>query len=222
MSLRVVVIAVLACMPLAAQGRIVYSKSFPGSMPPFVLITLERNGQGLYKEAVDDEQPLKFQMKQAEADEIYALAEKLDHFKRPLESGLKVANMGMKTFRWEEGNKPGAEVKFNYSQDLDARALLEWFEKMTETEQHFIAVERAVKFDKLGANKAILQMQAALERKRLVGLEQFLPLLDRVAKNESYLNMARERAAMLGEWIRNGPPAPAAPAADGEKPAVKQ
>jgi hypothetical protein len=113
--------------------------------------------------------------------------------------------MGMKTYRWEENGKT-QEVKFNYSQDLDAQAIQDWFEKMTETEQHFIAVERAVKFDKLGTNKALLQFQAAIERDHLVALAQFLPLLERVTKNESYLHMDRERAHRLIEWIRNGKP----------------
>ena len=45
------------------------------------------------------------------------------------------------------------------------------------------------------------------DRKRLVAPEQFLPLLDRIAKNESFLHMARERAAALAEAIRK-PPTP--------------
>ena len=187
----------------AAGPRIFYSKSFPGSHPAYLEIILERDGKAVYKEAPDDDQPIRFQLKKTEADEIFALAEKVERFKRPLESGLKVANMGMKLFRWEDGAAK-QEVKYNFTQDLDAQALQEWFEKMTETEQHFIALERAVKFDKLGANKAILQFQAAMERNRLVGLDQFLPLLDRVVKNESYLNMARERAGNIAETIRNG------------------
>lgn len=187
----------------AADPRIFYSKSFPGSHPAYLEIILERDGKAVYKEAPDDDQPIRFQLKKTEADEIFALAEKVEHFKRPLESGLKVANMGMKLFRWEEGAAK-QEVKYNFTQDLDAQALQEWFEKMTETEQHFIALERTVKFDKLGANKAILQFQAAMERNRLVGLDQFLPLLDRVVKNESYLNMARDRAGAIAETIRNG------------------
>ena len=47
---------------------------------------LERDGDGEYKEAPDDEQPLKFQLAEADTDEIFGLAEKLDRFKRPLES----------------------------------------------------------------------------------------------------------------------------------------
>ncbi len=199
---------VIAAAGLYAEPRIVFNKSFPGSSPAWVEIALERDGKAVYKEAPDDPQPIPFQIKKDEADVVFALAGKVEHFKRQLESGLPVAKMGEKTFRWEDGATK-QEVKYNYSQDVDAQALQQWFEKMTETEQHFIALERAVKFDKLGTNKALLRMQAAMERERLVGLEQFLPLLERVTKNASYLHMDQERAATLIDWIQNGKPQPA-------------
>jgi hypothetical protein len=40
------------------------------------------------------------------------------------------------------------------------------------------------------------------DQKRLVAERQFLPLLDRVVGNESYIHMARARAAALAESIR--------------------
>ena len=201
---------------LWAEGpRLFYSKSFPGSVPPYVGIHLDRSGAGEYRETPDEE-PVRFQLKQSDVDEIYALSEKLGKFGRKLESGLKVANMGMKTFRWEEGSTRN-EVKFNYSEDPDARALADWFERISESEQHLINLERAAKYDKLGVNKALLMLQSALERKRLVALDQYLPMLDRIAKNETYLNMARERARGLAGYIRN-PPAAAEAAAGGNGP----
>jgi len=199
-------LALLAAGSLWGAPRIVYSKSFPGSTPALVIITLEPDGQVVYKESAEDELPIPLKFKKEDADTIFALAAKVDHFKRPLESGLNVAKMGEKTFRWEDGETKN-EVKFNYSQDADAKVLHEWFEKITETAQHYIALERSVKFDKLGVNKALLQFQAAMGRGRLVGLEIFLPLLDRVVKNDSYLHMARERAGAVAETIRNPKPA---------------
>jgi len=125
----------------------------------------------------------------------------LGHFNHPLESPLKVAFMGMKTFRFEAGPEK-QEVKFNYSEDPDAQALLDWFERISESEEHVINLERTVKYDKLGVNEALLLLQISYERKRLVAPQQFLPLLDRVVKNDSYMHMARERAAGLAEAIR--------------------
>src|SRR5262249_33072859 len=81
----------------AADGpRLTYSKSFPGSMPAYVQITVDKAGQVEYREAVDDDAPLKFKMTTPETNEVFGLAEKLGNFKTPVESGLKVAFMGKK------------------------------------------------------------------------------------------------------------------------------
>ena len=192
-----------AVFVLSAQSatRLVYSKSFPGSVPPFVAITLARDGTAEYKEAPDDENPLRFRLPQAQADEIFALVEKLDGFRKPLESPMKVAFMGTKTFRLEDGART-AEVKFNYSEDANAQLLADWFERMTESAMLLINLERAARYDKLGVQRAVLQLETAMDRKRVVAAEQFLPMLDRIAKNETYMNAARARAAYLAEVIR--------------------
>jgi hypothetical protein len=182
-------------------ARIVYTKSFPGSSPAFVSITLERNGQVSYKEEADDDDPEKFQLEQSNTDVMYDLADRMDHFKRPLESGLKVANMGVKTFRWEDG-AASSEQKFNFSLDENAKALHDWFEAITETERLFAELKRTARHDKLGVHDALIHVEAAWMQRRLMGADQFLPLLDQIAQNEIYLHMARQRAAVLGEAIR--------------------
>jgi hypothetical protein len=190
---------------MADVPKLTYIKSFPGSVPAYVQITVDNTGKAEYREAVDDDSPLRFQLANAEVKELFGYTEKLDHFKRELESGLKVANMGEKTFRYENGAEKH-ETKFNFTQDLDGRALHEWFERMTETEYHLIVLQRVVRFDKLGLNNALLQLQSSYDRKRLVAAEQFLPLLDRVAKNETFMHMSRERAASLADAIRAAKP----------------
>jgi hypothetical protein len=185
----------------AGQPRIFYSKSFPNSVPAYAQITLEANGDGEYKEAPDDELPLKFHLAEAEVRTVFELAEKLDHFKRPLETQLKVAFMGTKTFRWENGDQKG-EVKFNFSEDLSAQAILDWFERMAESAQLRTELERTAKYDRLGVDKALRQLWAAMDRKRLVAVDQYLPMLDRIANNESYMHTARMKASELAETIR--------------------
>jgi hypothetical protein len=181
--------------------HVIYSKSFPGSTPAWLEITLDKTGAGEYKEDPKDEDPLTFQLTGTEVSQIFGLTDKLDRFSRPLESGLKVANMGMKTFRYEADGHSG-ETRFNYSEDLDARALADWFERIAETERSRIELERAVRFDKLGVQQAILRIEIIRDQKRLIGPDQFLPMLDRVVKNESFLHIARDRAAALAEGIR--------------------
>jgi len=190
------------------EPRLFYSKKFPGSVPPYVQITLDHSGEVEYKEAPDDDLPLKFKLTEAEVNEVYDLVQKLDSFKHPVESGLKVAFMGTKTFRTELGAEKH-EVQFNYSEDPSARALWDWFERMTESAQHRIDLDRAAKYDHLGVFKALNLLWSAMDRKRLVGLDQYLPTLDRIAKNETYMHTARARAAELAEMIRKGGQPPA-------------
>lgn len=194
------------CAVAPAAPRLFYSKYFKGSVPEFTAITVERSGQVIYQEAKDDDNPIRVQMTAAETQQLFDLAEKLDKFQHPVESGLKVANMGTKTFRFEDGAEKH-EVQFNYSVDTVAQALLDCFERIAETEQDFIQLDRAAHYDKLGVNDALLALDISMEHKRVVAAQQFLPLLDRIVKNESYLHIARERAGALAEAIRK-PPAP--------------
>jgi hypothetical protein len=199
--MRLAVFVILAGLASAQNGpRILYSKSFPGSAPPYVGITVAQGGAATYTESKDDD-PETFALESDVATTIFDMAAKLDHFKRPLESGLKVANMGAKTFRWEDGAE-NYETKFNYSLDENARALQDWFEKITDSERAYLALDRAVKHDRLGVHQAMLQLVSLWEQKRLVATPQMLPLLDRVAKNEAFINMARERAIWLAGAIR--------------------
>jgi hypothetical protein len=190
-----------AALSAAAAPRIFYSRSFPKSTPDYFDVTLESNGDAAYREAVDDELPIKFHLGEAERKEVFDLADKLDHFKHPLEAPVKVAFMGTKTLRYEDGAEKN-EVKFNYSDDVNARALLDWFERMAESAEHRIALERAAKYDRLGLPQALNLLASALERKRLVAADQFLPLLDRVSNNENLMHTARAQAAAIAEAIR--------------------
>jgi hypothetical protein len=197
----IVLLSFAGTLTAADDSRLVYTKSFPGSTPEFMQLTLDKSGNAEYRDKPDDDLPLKFRLTEAETQEVFGLAEKLEYFKHPIESGLKVAFMGAKTFRYENGGQK-TEVKFNYSEELPAQMLLDWFERMAESAAHRIDLERAAKYDKLGVDKAIRLLSYAMERKRVVGLDQYLPMLDRIANNESYMHTARARAAELAEMIR--------------------
>ena len=191
-----------AASAFAADGRLFYSRSFPGSVPAYFEITVEPTGDSVYKEAPDDELPLKFKLSSKEVEEIFGLAAKLDYFKQPLESPLKVAFMGSKILRYENGDARN-EQKYNFSEIPAAQALTDWFERMQESANRRIDLERAAKYDHLGVDKSLNQLEAAIEDGRIVALEQFLPMLDRIAKNETYMHQSRAKAAEVAEYIRN-------------------
>jgi len=188
---------------LQAEPRLVFSKYFKGSKPESVIITLDLSGAASYREGAEDDNPLHFQLTESEAREMFQLAGKLEHFQHPLESGLKVANMGKKTLRFENGNETH-ETSFNYSEDPDAKTLTDWFERISETEQEYIELDNTMHFEKLGVDRALALVRITYENKRLIAPQQFLPLLDRVIKNESFMHIARAHAASLADAFRGG------------------
>lgn len=216
--IRTLLLASFLLPATAADGpRLFYSKTFPGSKPPYMEIRLDHDGHAEYREAPGEEFPTVFRLRPHEARVVWELADKLDHFRRPLESGLKVARMGDKLLRWEQDGERH-EAKFNHTLDPDAQLLHDWFERMSESAILQADLERAVKYDRLGVNQAILRIEAAWDRKRLVGVDQYIPLLKRVAANSTYLNMARERAEkLLALFGAAGPEDPAQGAVEGKQ-----
>jgi hypothetical protein len=219
----------LGSAPLpAALGtpRVTFIKSFPGSVPAYVSISVDKAGNFEYKEAADDDRPLTSTLPPADTAKLFSLAEQLGYFKSPVESGLKVANTGKKTFRYEPESGPATETVFNYSVQIPAQQLLAQFEKISSTEQAWVYLDRTVHFDHLGVNQALSLVESLWLNKELVSPQQFLPLLTRITKQESIMHLARERAAKLKDAFEaaNAPEAKevGASGTDAKSPEVKQ
>jgi hypothetical protein len=190
-----------AAAAFAGDARVFFSKTFPESIPPYFDVRLDKTGAGEYRATVDDQFPLKFQLSEEETAAVWALADKLDYFRHPLESPAKVAFMGTKLLRYESGGAK-SEVQFNYTEDAAARMLVDYFDRMGESAEIHIDLERAAKYDHLGVMKVLNELSAAKEDKRVAAAGQFLPLLDRIAANATYMHTARALAADMAEEIR--------------------
>ena len=153
----------LAAASVLAEPRIHYSKLFPGSKPEWVGVVVMRDGTVEYREAKDEE-PQKIQLDKVDVDMIFAQAEKLGNFSKPLESGLPVARMGEKAYVYEDG-PTRHEVKFNYSQDADAQTLQDFMERIVESEQALQNLEKAARFDRLGVNQSRAGIRADRARR---------------------------------------------------------
>jgi hypothetical protein len=203
-----------ACTMSAQVPVLTFTKDFPRSLPPYLSVNVTKTGALEYKEAVNDEQPVKAQMPESDTVVLFDLALKLDFFRAPLESGLKVANTGKKTFRYDDGTGKTSQAVFNYSTNEIAQQLLNRFEQIAETERAYIQLERTARFDKLGVNDALAEIESLWLRKELAAPLQFVPLLNRVANHESYMHLARERAGRLRDQFQAAATAPKAAAAE--------
>lgn len=199
--MRILLLIAALGLPLHGQ-RIVYTKAFPGSNPAYVKITIERSGAATYQESADEPEPARFTLEPVVTDALFDLAAKLNHFTRKLDSNnAKIANMGLKTYRWEEGGN-ATIVQYNHTTDEDARAFQDWLERITECQRILAELEHTYRYDRLGVNEVLVRLEAAWQQKRLVAAAEFVPILDRIAKNPALLNMARERAANLSDAFK--------------------
>ena len=204
-SMLVWIFWVAATLAPASAGsgdyRIFFSRSFPGSVPAYFDVVVESSGAVAYRES-EDEEPLEFAIGAAELAEVLEHVQELDYFRIGVDSNLKVAFTGQKTFRYEGADSVSGETKFNYTSNAAARALLAWFNKVGESERHRIELERTARFDRLGVNKTLLQFQISLEKNRIVSPAQFIPILRRIANNKKIIRIATARAAGLLERIQ--------------------
>ena len=187
----------------AASGdyKIFFSRSFPGSVPPYFEVVVESSGAGAYRES-EDEEALEFEIGAADLAELLEHVKGLDYFRSGVDDNRKVAFTGDKRFRFEGADGLSGEITFNYTSNEAARALLAWFNKVGESERHRIELERTARFDRLGVNKTLLQFQISLEDNRIISPAQFIPILKRIANNKKIVHIATARAAGLLERIQ--------------------
>ncbi len=185
--------------------RIFFSKSFPGSVPEYFEVSVDSSGKATYREA-PEEDPLEFQMAESETRAIFELAETLDRFRGQLQSERKVAFTGDKILRYSSATGEETEARFTYTTEPDAQTIVSWFERAGETERHLIELERVIRFDRLGINKTLLLFQVSFDDGRVVGAQQFLPVLKTIVEDGKVMHMARSRAASLVERIERADP----------------
>ncbi|MDA1233169.1 MAG: hypothetical protein O3A53_00045 [Acidobacteria bacterium] len=191
---------------LGADGdKLFFSRDFPGSVPEYFDVTVDTNGKVIYRESLDDELPIEFQAPEPEVSRMFEISEQLGYFEKSfLPPKEKTAFTGNKILRYTKANGSSDEVEFVFQDDAAVLELVCWFLRVGNTEWHRINIERAVQFDRLGVNKAILQFNSAFDRGRIVAPRQFLPLLENISKDMKIMHLARSRAAGLAEQIEAG------------------
>lgn len=186
------------CVLAENASQLIFTKSFPGSVPAFESVMVDSTGALSYSESPTDPKPLQ-QTKLSEQDttQLFDLARKLNRFQLPLESGLKVANTGKKTFRYIDESGKMSETTFNYSIDESAKTLLDRLEQIAASERAYLDLDRTIHFDHLGVNDSLAEIEELWIRKQLAAPDQFIPLLTRVVNHEAFMHLARDRAARL-------------------------
>jgi len=192
--------------PAAAGAKLTFRRVFKSSSPEFIEISVREDSDDAsyeIRQLDDDPGSAKFQVSPALRAKMFALAQQLNHFQQQdLDVHRKIANLGEKTFRWEQGSE-NHEVKFNYTLNSAASQLLQIFEGLARQQELLMLLERRMKYDRLGINDALLQFEIELNRKLLPEPERALPTLDQIAGDARFVDIGRQRARNLAERIRH-------------------
>jgi hypothetical protein len=203
-------LALLApCIPVHANpsgGWFIYRRIFKSSTPEFIEIRIQQNANAAtYEIRQLDEDPgaTPFEIGPALRTKIFALISDLRYFKGlDLDVHRKIANLGEKTFRWDDGAQ-SSEVKFNYTLNPSATQLLQICEGLARQQELLELLQRRMKYDRLGVNDALLQFEDALNKGELPEPQHALPLLEQLANDDHFVEIARQRARALAERLRH-------------------
>jgi hypothetical protein len=212
--LRFIVLIIVALMAASAAlaaadpvgAKLTFRRVFKGSSPEFIEITVREDSDvAAYeiRQLDEDAGATPFQVSATLRAKMFDLAAQLKHFQgQDLDVHRKIANLGEKTFRWESGSEVH-ETKFNYTLNPAAAQLLQVFEGLARQQEHVDLISRRMKYDRLGINDALLQFESDLNRSLLPEPQRVLPMLDQIAGDSRFVEIARQRARSLAERIRH-------------------
>lgn len=186
------------------DATITFRKVFKSSYPEFTEIKVSQSGAASYdiRQLSDASAPQPAQMAPALAARIFDLAAKLHDFDGlDLEMHHRIANLGQKTFTYQRGSESHS-VTFNYTLNEPAAQLLTIFEDLARQQTDLSDLQRTMRYDRLGVNDVLQQVQKDYENKLFLEPEQFLPALDQLAADTHFIDIARERARTLAARIR--------------------
>lgn len=187
-------------------GIFTYRRVFKSSVPEFIEIKIPQNGdQPTYEIRQLDEDPgaTPFEVGAALRSKIFDLIAQLGYFKGlDLDVHRKIANLGEKTFQWTSSSE-NYSVNFNYTLNTAAAQLLQICEGLARQEELLELLRRRSKYDRLGVNDALMQFESDLNKNIIPEPGRALPILDQIASDSRFVEIARQRARALAERIRH-------------------
>jgi hypothetical protein len=198
------VLLVLPALHAARGAVITYQKVFKGSSPEFTEINVGQDGTASFdiRQMSEPPGPRPLEVTAAIRAKIFQLARELHDFAGvDLDMHRRIAYLGRKTFRYQNGSDVH-ETQFNYTTNRPANQLLTIFEGLAQQQVDLLNLERESKYDRLGVNDALLQLESDLSQRTLPEPELLLPALDRIANDSRIIDIARTRARSLATRIR--------------------
>jgi hypothetical protein len=183
-----------------APLKFIWQKSTPRGSIESYAVELDEKGSGKFQFKAKDQDLVEVSLvlKPSTIDFLLSLFQQVDFLNESKDfvSGRKVADMGMKTIRFENGSNK-REVTFNYTEDKTLQQIVNFFENLCQQERSLFEIDLALKYDRLGIPKKLDELEKNLSAKRIVAPERFAPILEKIYQDESLINYSRTEAKKI-------------------------
>jgi hypothetical protein len=141
-------------------------------------------------------------MSNANRQKTFELAQKLNFFHGDLDSHLKhIAQTGKKTLQYQSAQVQGS-ASYNYSQNPDVQQLTSLFQGIALTVDMGRQLAFQYRFDKLGMDKLLRQLEDLEANHNVEELEIIAPMLHKIADDPNLMNISRQSAKHLLRAMR--------------------
>ena len=197
-------------LPAQAQTVVSFTLDFPGSEPSHYQIAVSSNGHSTYDsdgklspDSEGDPFHLDFSVSSDTSRRIFDLAERAHYFQQDVDSKKKnLASTGVKTLTYKDAGR-SARVTYNYSPVVPVQQLTQLFQSLSTTLEFGRRLEYYHQYQKLALDEELKRMEDLANQNDLQELAAVVPILQRIANDQSVINPVRARALRLIE--RAGP-----------------
>jgi hypothetical protein len=193
-----------ASTPSAQTAKVTFRRVFQGSSPEYIELCIWDDAKTAtyeIRQMEDDPGSAPFDVGTPLRAKIFGLTAQLHNFQgQDLDVHRKIANLGEKTFRWEQGGVTH-ETRFNYTLNPAASQLLQIFEGLARQQEHYELITRRMRYDRLGIYDALLQFESDMNRGLLPEPQRLRPLLEQIASDPKFVDVARKRAQSLVDRV---------------------
>jgi hypothetical protein len=186
--------------------QVTFELTWRAANPQWFQIAIDSTGRASYQsqahtepnETPGDPYELKFTASQKLRNEVFNVAKDLNYFKTDLSfSGKeKIASTGDKVLSYTAEGKT-TKARFDFSPNPKAQQLAKLFQQMSVTFELGRQLDYSLRFDKLGVDQRLKQLEALERDHAAPGLPVLVPTLERVLNDPTSMNMSRQRASFL-------------------------
>ncbi len=188
--------------PTPIIPTVTFTCDWPQGQPPHYSIAVDSAGRAAYT-AVDDEQQKgqpfleKFTVSRATRERIFADAQNLNYFQGKFDfTRHKIAFTGTKTLSYSDPTHH-SQTTFNWSENKRLMSLTQLFVAIGNTFVGGHKLEYQERFDRLGLNDTLRDMEALANDNYLAEVHVIEPVLRKVADDPTVMDLARQRARRL-------------------------